>query len=118
MAGAASLPASVDTATNTVAVGIHQEVFPQDLTGLSRYELPTGRKITIVHWFAQWGAWNSAFNRAALDAIAARGSIPLITWEPWAAAGPDPAWSLKNAILSGRNDAYIASWARGLAAYG
>ena len=32
--------------------------------------------------------------------------------------GPDPAWSLRLAILSGAHDAYIDSWARGLADYG
>lgn len=56
------------------------------------------------------------FSRADLDAASARGSLPLISWEPWDGTGPDPNWSLRNAILSGAHDAYIESWAKGLAA--
>jgi beta-mannanase len=104
-----------------VALGIYQPTFPKDLSRLDNFEQRAGHRLSIVHWYAQWAGWNSAFSRPDLETIAARGSIPLITWEPWTGtptAQLDPAWSLRAAILSGRSDAYIESWAQGLAAYG
>jgi beta-mannanase len=74
--------------------------------------------MAIVHWYALWGGWKAEFRRDDLEAVYRRGSVPMITWEPWAGTGADSAWSLRAAILSGRSDAYIESWARGLAAYG
>jgi beta-mannanase len=114
----APLPAVPNQAQAPVALGIYRPVIPDDLSGLSTSESAMGHRVAIVHWFAQWGAWKSAFSRTDLEAVSARGSVPMITWEPWAAAGPDPAWSLKNAILLGKHDAYIAAWARGMAEYG
>jgi beta-mannanase len=93
-------------------------VFPNDLSSVTAYEQAAGKQMTIVHWYALWGGWKGAFSRADLDLVDRRGSVPMITWEPWAGASNDPAWSLRSAILSGHNDAYIESWARGMAAYG
>ncbi|MBV9328019.1 MAG: beta-mannanase [Chloroflexi bacterium] len=104
-----------------VALGIYEPSLPQDFSKLDSYEQRTGRQLSIVHWYAQWGGWKSAFDVSDLEAVAARGSIPLITWEPWTGvpqSPPDPNWSLRASVLSGRSDAYIESWARGLAAYG
>ena len=104
-----------------VVLGIYQPSFPNDLSQLSDYERRSGRKIPIIHWYAQWGGWKSAFDRNDLEAVSARGSLPMITWEPWTGSAqgqPEPNWSLRNGILSGRFDAYIDSWARGMAAYG
>jgi len=106
---------------SAVALGVYQPSFPADLSNLDDYEQRTGRHLSIVHWYALWGGWKSAFEIADLQAVAARGSTPLITWEPWTGApgaASDPDWSLRAAILSGRSDAYIESWARGLASYG
>ncbi|MBV9547063.1 MAG: hypothetical protein JOY61_22060 [Chloroflexi bacterium] len=107
--------------TGQVAVGIYQQALPNDVSKLTSYEQAAGQHVAIVHWYAVWGGWKSAFSESDLDAVAERDSIPLITWEPWtgdAAPTPDPEWSLRRAILSGRSDAYIESWARGLAEYG
>jgi beta-mannanase len=106
------------SSATSVALGIYRPSLPDDLSGLAGYEQAMQHPVSIVHWYALWGGWKSAFSRADLDAVSAHGSLPMITWEPWAGTGPDPAWSLKAAILSGRNDAYITSWAQGLAAYG
>jgi beta-mannanase len=119
---AATIPTHPALGMASVALGLYQPVFPDDLSALDRYEQMAGRKMSIIHWYAHWGDWKSAFDRADLDRVAARGSLPMITWEPWiwdaSATGPDPAWSLRNGILSGRFDTYIDSWASGLAAYG
>ncbi|MBV9580954.1 MAG: hypothetical protein JO057_20425 [Chloroflexi bacterium] len=112
---------SLDQSVSGVELGIYQPGLPDDSSKLDSYEQRTGRRLAIVHWYAQWAGWKGAFNLADFQAVAARGSIPLITWEPWtgvAQSPPDPNWSLRAAILSGRSDAYIESWARGLAAYG
>jgi beta-mannanase len=110
--GPTSLPAA------QVAIGVYRPAYPNNLSSVVEYEQATGKKMTIVHWYALWGGWKSAFSASDLDAVTRRGSVPMITWEPWAGQARDPAWSLRDAILSGRNDAYIDSWARGMAAYG
>ena len=104
-----------------LALGIYQPALPDDLSKLAAYEQRAGHPLTIVHWYAQWAGWKSAFSQTDLETVAARGSTPMVTWEPWTGSpdsASDPEWSLRAAILSGRSDAYIESWARGLAAYG
>jgi beta-mannanase len=105
-------------ASGQVAFGTYRYVFPNDLSSVAAYEQATGKQMTIVHWYALWGGWKAEFSRADLDLVDRRGSVPMITWEPWAGTPNDPAWSLRAAILSGQHDAYIESWARGMAAYG
>jgi hypothetical protein len=105
-------------ATSHLALGVYRDTIPIDLTPLDGYEQGSGTNMAIAHWFALWGGWMGEFSRADLERIAARGTVPLITWEPWAGTGPEPQWSLREAILSGKHDAYIESWARGLADYG
>jgi beta-mannanase len=104
--------------TAPVAMGAYNPDFPDDTRSLDRYERLSDRRMAIVHWYALWGGWKAEFRREDLEAVARRGSVPMITWEPWAGTGADRTWSLRSAILSGRSDAYIESWARGLAAYG
>jgi beta-mannanase len=101
----------------SVQLGIYQPQLPNDLSSLRSYASLSGRKLNIVHWYALWGGWKKEFSRADLDQVANYGATPLITWEPWAGKPSDPAWSLQSAILSGRSDQYIASWAQGMAAF-
>jgi hypothetical protein len=58
-------------------------------------------------------------DRAGLDAVAARGATPLVTWEPWVAGAgtAQPAYSLK-AIAGGAFDAYLTRSGAALAAFG
>jgi hypothetical protein len=114
----ASTSSRVAPPASGVWLGIGRMDIPDDFRAVQAYERDSGRRFAIYHWYAIWGGWKSAFSRADLEAVAARGALPLITWEPWASHPNDPAWSLRAAILSGAHDAYIASWARGLAAYG
>jgi beta-mannanase len=117
-AAAHHAPTPTPNPSGPIAVGYYRNVFPNDLSGLSEYEAASGQRPAIVHWYALWGGWKSAFSATDLEIVAAHAAIPLISWEPWAGAPADPAWSLSAAILSGAHDAYIDSWARGLAAYG
>jgi hypothetical protein len=54
-----------------------------------------------------------------LRAVAARGAVPLVTWEPWVAgAGTDqPAYALDR-ITAGDFDPYLRRWAEGLRDFG
>jgi hypothetical protein len=54
-----------------------------------------------------------------MNAVRARGAVPLITWEPWAWGGglSQPAYSLDR-ITAGDFDAHITQWGQALAAWG
>lgn len=82
-----------------------------------------GRHSRLVHWYVQWGAsWGTfAYQRPLLDNIhgyasfGESGSVPLITWEPWAPPFSRNGTDLPlTAIAAGQFDAYIDSWAAGL----
>ncbi|MFC5381181.1 glycoside hydrolase family 26 protein [Aquipuribacter nitratireducens] len=55
---------------------------------------------------------------AELDAVRARGAVPVVTWEPWAAGAgvAQPTYSLAR-IAGGDHDAHIRAFARDLAAW-
>jgi beta-mannanase len=114
---AASNFAPTEQPAPAVALGLYRPEFPNDLKQLTALESAAGTKLAIVHWYALWGGWKSAFNAGDLKLVSDRGYLPMITWEPWAGTAGDPGWSLRSAILSGSNDAYIDTWARGLADY-
>ena len=101
-----------------LALGVYRPAFPDKLAVVDEYERASGTSMPIVHWFALWGGWKREFSLADLEAVRQRGSTPMISWEPWAARPNDPEWTLREAILSGRNDAYVEAWATGLASYG
>ncbi|WP_461175029.1 glycoside hydrolase family 26 protein [Arthrobacter sp. Z1-9] len=54
-----------------------------------------------------------------MNAVRARGAVPLVTWEPWAWGGgvDQPAYSLDR-IAAGDFDARITEWGQALAAWG
>jgi beta-mannanase len=85
---------------------------------LAAFESRVGKEVAIVHWFQGWGAANAALDTRLLSAVAGHGSAPMITWEPWDyTKGIDqPGYSLAT-IAAGQHDAYIRSWAQGLARY-
>ena len=63
------------------------------------YDRASGKTTPLLHWYALWGGWKRDFSRVDLDLVAARGSVPMISWEPWAGRPNDPTWSLKEAVL-------------------
>ena len=110
-------PIPMATPTRSMVLGAYIPGAPSDPTQIDAYAAQTGTMPHIVMWFQQWaGAW-SAFHSAGADAILARGAMPLITWEPWAGAKDDPAWSL-NTIINGSHDAYVHQWTRDVATWG
>ncbi|MGH2874592.1 MAG: glycosyltransferase family 2 protein [Solirubrobacteraceae bacterium] len=91
---------------------------PADLRQVTEFERQAGVKVGILMWYADWRT--PPPSRAQLDAIAGRGAIPEITWEPWSAAvggSTQPAFALRR-IVAGRFDRYIRAWATRLASFG
>ena len=90
---------------------------PAELSTVANFEAEAGKRAAIVMWYADW-AHNVAPQVAQLEAVAHRGSVPEITWEPWDASRGlyklQPRYRLSN-IIAGRFDRYIRSWARALA---
>jgi len=68
-----------------------------------RLEAELGRRLDVVHWFMNW---DHAYDPAMVEAVAAGGRAPLISWQPHRQAVRD--------IAAGRYDAYLRSWADGV----
>ena len=78
------------------------------------------KHISVVMWYADW-AHNEPTSSSSRR-VAARGSTPEVTWEPWDALNAgrvrgQSKYRLRN-IVAGRFDPYIRAWANTLAAYG
>jgi hypothetical protein len=102
-----------------VYLGVWQPGAPADLTKLTQFERDAGKQAAIVHWFQGWGAANAALDPNHLRTVAARGSVAMITWEPWnyTKGLNQPEYSLAS-IAGGAHDTYVRTWARALADYG
>src|SRR5690349_20555711 len=91
MSGTGPAPAYARSASTTrrVALGVYRPSLPDDLSGLAGYEQAMQHPMSIVHWYSLWGGWKSAFSRDDLESVNAHGSLPMVTWEPWAGAAAD-----------------------------
>ena len=89
------------------------------LNSVDEFERDARAHASVVLWYADWANVPRP-DLKQLRAIAERGSLPEITWEPWDhtwnSAG-QPKYRLRQ-IIKGRHDALIRRWARDLAAYG
>jgi beta-mannanase len=100
-----------------VYLGVSVPGAPWSMTDLDRFEADAGHRATLVAYYT---GWRDDFNRYAFDNIAARGSTPLVTWEPWDYTNGttnQPAYRL-SAIASGAWDPYITRWAQAARAWG
>jgi cellulose synthase (UDP-forming) len=86
-----------------------------DLREVNAFEHVARTHVAIVQSFSDW---TSRVNLKQLRAVAARGSTPQITWEPWRNDGGSnqPAYTLAS-IIAGNHDAYVRTWARALRDY-
>ena len=75
--------------------------FVNGLDNLPAFQNNIGKKLAVVHWYV---AWPSPFPKAEADRVAANGSIPLITWEPWLND------STLEAIAAGSYESYVRSF--------
>jgi hypothetical protein len=92
----------------------------EDLVEVNRFEQQARHHADRVAWFADW-AQVPSFDAAQARAVAERGSVPEISWEPWdprqGTRSPQPEYRLSR-ISGGAFDPYIERWAREIAAYG
>lgn len=89
-----------------------------DLVQVNAFEQAARNHAGIVMWYADWR--HAEPNLTQLRAVAARGSIPEISWEPWDYSGSStrqPQYTLQS-IIAGRHDAYIRRWALALRRFG
>ena len=102
----------------SLARNSHDPWDKDDLVEVNAFEQDAQRHAGIVMWFADW-AHVADFDERQAAAVAARGSIPEISWEPWDAnAGVhQPRYRLAR-IIRGDHDTHIRRWARQIAAYG
>jgi mannan endo-1,4-beta-mannosidase len=105
-------------------IGIMNGEGPYNFSALDSFTRAVGHQ-PEVYEFSQGWALNQ-FNRGIIEQVAARGMLPLISWEPWnyhkepkvdAQRGYQPAYSLSN-IIDGKYDNYIRSWAEGVKSLG
>ena len=105
-------------------IGIMNGQGPYNFSPLDSFTRAVGHQ-PEVYEFSQGWALNQ-FNRGILDQVAARGMLPMVSWEPWnyhkepkvdAQRGYQPAYSLTN-IINGKYDKYIRSWAEGVKSLG
>lgn len=91
---------------------------PSDLETINAFEHVIRKHASIVMWYEDWEHGKVSVQQ--LRAVARRGSIPEITWEPWNSLKPiteQPRYRLSR-IIAGEFDPYIRTWAQALAAYG
>jgi len=68
--------------------------------------------VGAYEWYQAWGS-AAPFDATRAGAAAARGALPVLTWEPWApgAGVQQPAYSLDR-IVDGSHDGYVTGFAR------
>lgn len=113
--------ATVDLGVTTTPLGQNawREWQAADLQSVNAFEQTVRKHVSIVMWYSGWQ--HNEVSLPQLNAVAARGSIPEITWEPWdftkGLYSHQPNYTLASTI-NGHHDAYIRSCARALASYG
>lgn len=98
-----------------VGLGAYVPGSQEDPALIDSYAAEVGQSPVIIANYEDWA--HPLVDRGWLEAIWNRGSVPLLTWEPWSWAAPGQRFPLR-AIASGRYDAYIASSASEAAAWG
>jgi mannan endo-1,4-beta-mannosidase len=105
-------------------LGVQTTAGTADLTDAERFAAATGTRPSVYEFSRGWAI--DGFRREPIDKVVARGMLPVVSWEPWdfRTQGPagrgrvdQPDWRLAT-ITDGVHDAYVESWARGVAALG
>ena len=89
-------------AADRVALGVYVRGAEQDPGLLDRYAEQVGRRPAIVGSYKRWDV--RPFHHPELPEVAARGAIPMVSWEPWDA--DDNGYRL-SAIAGGRHDDFL-----------
>ncbi|MGI8948361.1 MAG: hypothetical protein ACR2FV_10400, partial [Ornithinimicrobium sp.] len=113
-----SLPSAETRAhSDPLALGAFLPNTAKDPSSIDRFTDTIGKRPAIVMWFQGWEN-NGEFDEPRLDAVAKRGAMPMVTWEPWnhRRGVKQPKYALRK-VAAGRHDAYIRRWARDAAAW-
>ncbi|HVN68010.1 MAG TPA: glycosyl hydrolase [Candidatus Sulfotelmatobacter sp.] len=85
--------------------------FVNGLGNISSFETTAGKELAVIHWYI---SWPDAFPTADAATVAAHGSVPLITWEPWLT---DPLGTLE-AIAAGSYESYVRTFLQAAKSWG
>ena len=100
-----------------VFLGVQTNAGPSDFAAVDAFAAATKHAPSVLQFSQGWAS--DQFDPAKLDAIAAKGMLPIVSWEPWdyrSKNGPaQPAYRLAQ-IAGGAYDTYVRSWATGIAA--
>jgi hypothetical protein len=107
----AVLPPLVLLSTCSRPVPLALGLAADDVADIDAFSRIAGAPAGMYEWYQSW-AGDAPFDRARADAARARGTLPVLTWEPWSpGAGADqPAYALAR-IVDGTYDEYIAAFA-------
>jgi mannan endo-1,4-beta-mannosidase len=104
--------------TGKTFLGAQTTLGPYDFTAVDAFTAATQHRPAVLQFTQGWA--EDKFDAGRLDAIVAKGMLPIVSWEPWDYKqaddnGNQAAYRL-SAIAGGAYDGYIRSWAAGIAA--
>jgi membrane-bound metal-dependent hydrolase YbcI (DUF457 family) len=114
-AASLSLPAPSSASAQRVALGVYVPGSQENPGRIDSFASEVGRSPLIIANYEDWT--QPLIDRPWLEAIWARGGVPLVTWEPWSWTDPGQRFPLR-AIASGSYDSYIRRSAVAAAAWG
>jgi cellulose synthase (UDP-forming) len=110
---------AIGVTTNAGARNVSIPWVPSQLNQANSFERAIRANADIIMWFSDWS--RGEVDRRQLEAVAARGSVPEITWEPFDRAvglnRPQHEYSMSS-IAAGEHDKYIRQWADELRDFG
>ncbi len=95
-----------------IALGVTISDAPDNPSAIDAYSGLAGRSPAIVMWYQAWS--EPLYYSGELDQVAARGAVPMVTWEPAVAGRGVPMAD----IAAGKWDSYIVEAARQAASWG
>lgn len=114
-------PRSATVAAATpIALGAYISGTPWDPSLIDQFTQLVSVAPSVVMWYQDWAHPGvREFDPVKMDAVASRGAMPMVTWEPWdyTLGTNQPAYALRK-IASGLYDSYITMWAQGAKAWG
>lgn len=92
--------------------GLYSPDFPGTLATIKSLQSGLGRTANYVMWYVHWGGPYDQPDTADLDAVAANGSVPVVTWM---SDDPTGATTISDQeIAAGQYDGYLRTWASAL----